>query len=86
MRLGLNMKNMAGKRLTIAAHKRRWALWTSLVVFIAAGAMAAIAFVRSAIIDLHPWGYISLMVAILAALAAALFTFVMAGIEDRGDD
>jgi drug/metabolite transporter (DMT)-like permease len=74
-----------GRRLTVAEHHRRWMIWTAVVVFLAAAAVVVIALARDGRIDAHPWGYIALIVAVLCAVAASIFVFAMAAIEDRGD-
>lgn len=74
-----------GKRLTVAQHRRRWGMWTAVVVFIAAGATAVVAFAKADLIDPRPWGYLALIVAVFAALTAMALAFAMAVIESRGD-
>ena len=74
-----------GKRLTVAQHHRRWAMWTAGVVFTCAVATAVVAFARVGGIEPEPWGYIAFMVAVLSALAGMISAFAMAAIESRGD-
>jgi hypothetical protein len=74
-----------GKRLTVAQHHRRWAIWTAAVVCLGATATAIVAFARVGRIDPAPWGYIAFMVAVLSALACMFFAYAMAAIESRGD-
>lgn len=73
------------RRLTVAQHHRRWGMWTAGVFFVAAVAIAVLAFAREDMIDPHPWGYIALGVAVFSALAGSIFAFAMAAIESRGD-
>jgi peptidoglycan/LPS O-acetylase OafA/YrhL len=74
-----------GKRLTVAQHHRRWAIWTSAVICLGAFATGVVAFALSGTIDPEPWGYIAFMVAVLSALACMFFAYAMAAIESRGD-
>jgi hypothetical protein len=74
-----------GKRLTVAEHHRRWAIWTAAVVFLGATATTVVAFARVGKIDPAPWGYIALMVAVLSALTGMIFAYAMSAIESRGD-
>lgn len=74
-----------GKRLTVAQHHRRWGMWTSGVVFLAAAATTVAAFAKVGLIDPEPWGYIAFMVAVLSAVAGMFFAYAMAAIESRGD-
>lgn len=72
---------MAVRKLPIAAHRKRWAIGTAIAIFLVATGIAGIAFARNDVIEPEPWGYLSLMVACLAAVATGILAFAMAYFE-----
>ena len=74
---------MARRRVTLAQHHRRWAIWVTIVAFVAAAGIAGMAFAREGAIAREPWGYVFLAVAIVAAVAGMIMTFAQAVFESN---
>jgi hypothetical protein len=75
---------MARRIVTLHEHHRRWAMWTALLVFVAAGSATIVAFARADEVDREPWGYVALAIAILSAVTGLLLAFAQAAFESYG--
>jgi hypothetical protein len=75
---------MARRIVTLHEHHRRWAMWTALLVCVAAGAATVIAFSRDGDVSREPWGYFAVAVAILSAVTGLLLAFAQAAFESQG--